>query len=229
MKHGNPGTFTLAVLLWVTACSAPPDQSIIVSVARAPGTSCDFSDPTLYVESGALDLSVAPLFQSYYQVFSWENDLQNISVTVNTQITSETPNTFIATTIKDSYVMVGGTNPPNGLVSISATIAPGGTPNDNSVGVFLLTNAAVQAICGNPTPLDNCPNFAGGPSTLLVTFQIAGSLVGGGAAQTNPIVFPLTLFKGGNVAADGTCKPPTVAQTTGCGIPGRDIPYCVPP
>jgi hypothetical protein len=219
----------LPVLLLGSACSAPPDQSIIVTSARAPGTNCDFSDSTKYVESGALDLSVPPLFQSYYQVFSWENDLQNISVTVTTQITSETPNTFIATTIKDNYVMVGGTSPPNGLVSISASIAPGATANSNSVGVYFLTSAAVQAICGNPTAFDNCPNFAGGPSTLLVTFQIAGALVGGGAAQTNPITYPLTLFKGGNVAPDGTCIAPAVPETTSCGIPGRDIPYCVIP
>jgi hypothetical protein len=214
-------------LLLASACSAPPDQSIIVSTARAPGTECNFSDATLYVENGALDLSVPRLYQSYFQVFSWENDLENISVTVNTQITTDTPNTFIGTTIKDNYVMVGGVSPPNGLVSISAAILPGATFANSDVGIFLLTNAAVQAICGNPTALDNCPDFAGGPSTLLVTFQVAGSLVGGGAAQTNPISFPLTLFKGGNVKPDGTCATGFVAETTSCGIPGRDIPYCV--
>jgi hypothetical protein len=229
MKHRLTAVSILPALLLGSACSAPPDQSIIVSSARAPGQACDFSDSTKYVEGGALDLSVPPLFQSYYQVFSWENDLQNISVTVNTQITTETPNTFIATTIKDNYVMVGGTSPPNGLVSITAAIFPGATANTNSVGVYLLTNDAVRAICGNPTLIDNCPAFGGGPSTLLVTFQIAGALVGGGAAQTNPVTFPLTLFKGGNFdPATGMCKTGYSAVTTSCGIPGRDIPYCVP-
>jgi hypothetical protein len=229
MRSQLPAAWVLPALLLASACSAPPDQSIIVTVARAPGQACDFSDSTLYVESGALDLSVLPIYQSYYQVFSWENDLENISVTVNSQITTDTPNTFVATTIKDSYVLVGGVSPPSGLVSISATIAPGATPTSNSVGVFLLTADAVAAICGAPTALDNCPGFTStGTETLLVTFQIAGALVGGGAAQTNPITFPLQLFKGGHVKPDGTCATGYMAQTTTCGIPGRDIPYCVP-
>lgn len=233
MKHANSRLLQLSALLVVCACSAPPDQSIIVSTARAPGAECNFSDATIYVEGGALDVSVPRIFQSYLQIFSWQNDLQNISVTVNTQITTETPNTFIATTIKDSYVLVNGVNPPDGLVSISASIGPGATFSSNDVGVYLLTSEAVQSICGSPTAFDNCPGFlptaAAPQETLLVTFQIAGALVGGGAAQTNPVSFPLTLFKGGNVAPDGTCIPPTVPQTTSCGIPGRDIPYCVLP
>jgi hypothetical protein len=229
MRYQFRAAWVLPALLLGSACSAPPDQSIIVSAARAPGQACDFSDATLYVESGALDLSVLPLYQSYYQVFSWENDLENISVTVNSQITSETPNTFIATTIKDDYVLVGGISPPNGLVSISASIVPGGTFTSNSVGVYLLTADAVASICGAPTAFDNCPAFTStGTETLLVTFQIAGALVGGGAAQTNPITFPLQLFKGGHVKPDGTCATGYVPETTTCGIPGRDIPYCVP-
>jgi hypothetical protein len=227
MSYRLRAVWMLPALLVGSACSAPPDQSIIVSNARAPGLACDFSDATHYVESGALDLSVSPLFQSYFQVFSWENDLENISVTVNTQITTETPNTFLATTIKDNYVMVGGVSPPAGLVSIAAAIAPGATTTNSSVGVFLLTANAVATICGGATLLDNCPNFNGNPSTLLVTFQIAGALVGGGAAQTNPVTFPLTLFKGGHVKPDGTCETGFAPQTTTCGIPGRDLPYCV--
>ena len=45
----------LATLLGA-ACTSPPDQSIIVTTARAPGSICDFSDSTLYVEGGALDV-----------------------------------------------------------------------------------------------------------------------------------------------------------------------------
>lgn len=232
MKSSFLAVFMLSALFVLSGCSAPPDQSIIVSAARAPGTTCQFNDATLYVETGAIDLSVPALYHSYYQIFGWENDLQNISVTVTSQITTETPNTFIATTIKDNYVLVGGTNPPNGLVSISATIAPGGNPTTNSVGVYLFADSTNQAICGTPTATDACPLFTGGPETLLVTFQIAGALVGGGAAQTNPITFPVTLFKGDPANIDpltGKCLNGTVAQTTSCGIPGRDIPYCVIP
>jgi hypothetical protein len=230
MKYPFSAVFLLVAVLVGSACSAPPDQSIIVSVARAPGPQCDFSDGTKYVESGQLDLSVPPLYQSYFQIFSWENDLQNISVTVTSQITSATPNTFIATTIKDNYVLVSGANPPNGLVSISASIAPGATSGQSDVGVYLITNAARDALCGTPVGNDNCPLFTAGVATLQVTFQIAGALVGGGAAQTNPVMFPLTLFKGGNFDnSTGKCAMGTIPQTTSCGIPGRDIPYCVVP
>jgi hypothetical protein len=234
MKYPFSAVFLLVALLVGSACSAPPDQSIIVSTARAPGPNCDFSDATKYIEGGALDVSVPPIFQSYFQIFSWENDLQNISVTVTSQITTETPNTFIATTIKDNYVMVGGTNPPNGLVSITASIGPGATSSQSDVGVYLITNEARQAICGAPSATDNCPNLvltaAAPTATLLVTFQIAGALVGGGAAQTNPVTFPLTLFKGGTVVTTATgtlgCASGAAPRTTSCGIPGRDIPFC---
>jgi hypothetical protein len=128
MRYQLPAVWVLPALLLGSACSAPPDQSIIVTAARAPGPTCEFTDSTLFVEGGAIDLAASGAASSYFQIFGWENDLENISVTVTQQITTETPNTFVATTIKDSYVMVGGASPPPGLVSISATIAPGGTP-----------------------------------------------------------------------------------------------------
>jgi|GEM_PF-522628 len=233
MKHTWPALLVLTALL-LGACTAPPDQSIIVTTARAPGEKCDFSDPTKYVEGGSIDLAAFGGASSYYQIFGWGNDLQNIGVTVNgQQITTETPNTFVATGIKLSYVVVGGAipTPPPGVVNISATIAPGATPTTNSVGVFLLTQQAAQAICGSKDY--TCPLFPPGKATvtLQVTFQITGALVGGGAAQTNPITYPLTLSNYGNVTISGTsppvCTSPYVPQTTSCGVPGRDIPFCV--
>jgi hypothetical protein len=227
----------LPVTLLGAACSAPKDQSIIVTQARAPGLACDFSDPTKYVESGQIDLAAFGAASSFIQIFGWENDLQDIGVNVNgSQITTETPNTFIATAIQDTYVMVGGTSPPSGFVNISATIAPGGVPATSDVGVYLLTQEAAQTICGNPTATENCPGLAAGsPSaTLLVTFQIMGTLVGGGQAQTNPITFPLTLFNSGNTVPSDPAVPtlePWVCKVGGpqvdsCGIPGRSLPYC---
>jgi len=237
MRHGL-NLFILVAMSFGAACSAPKDQSIIVSVARAPGLACDFSDNTKYVEGGSIDLAAFGAASSYVQILGWENDLQNISVNVSgTQITSNTPNTFVATTIQDSYVLVGGTNPPTGFVSISATIGPGGTPLNNTVGVFLLTQQAAEAICGPPTASENCPGLPAGSATqtLLVTFQIIGTLVGGGAASTNPITFPLTLFNsGGTQPADPAnptlepwvCVAGAIPQTTTCNIPGRDITFC---
>jgi len=243
MKHRWPIILTLPTLMLGSACTAPPDQSIIVTEARAPGDKCDFSDPTKYVEGGAVDLAALGAFSTYYQVFGWENDLQATGVTVNGQtLTTGTPNTFVATAIKLSYVVVGGglPTPPPGVVNISATIVPGGTPITNTVAVQLLTQEAAQAICGVPSALTPfaCPNFPKNHPTvtLLVTFQITGSLVGGGAAQTNPITYPITLSNYGNVdPATGLCTPlcPTnqpncyVPQVTSCGVPGRDLPYCV--
>lgn len=256
MKHRYPTVTLLLVSTALGSCTSPPDQSIIVSEARAPGSICDFSDATLYVESAAVDLAAYGAQSSYVQVFGWENDLENISVTVTQQITSETPNTFIATTIEDNYTLLGAPTtagtPPNGLVSISATIPPGGTPTANTVGVYLLTQAAMQAICGDPTLTENCPGFpAGTPSaTLLVKFQITGALVGGGATSTNPIIYPVYLFNHGNTVPpsrqvgptlpDGgatfvvdptiepwDCAPNSVSEVTSCNVPGRDIAYCV--
>jgi hypothetical protein len=249
MKHRWLFFLTLPTLALGSACTAPPDQSIIVTVARAPGDKCDFSDPTKYVEGGAVDLGALGAFSSYSQIFGWENDLNATGVTVNGQtLTTGTPNTFVSTSVKLSYVVVGGglPTPPPGVVNMSATIAPGGTPTTNTVGVELLTQQAAQAICGTPnalTPYD-CPNFTPNHATvtLLVTFQITGALVGGSAAQTNPITYPITLANYGHVnPATGLCANPCpaapplpapppycyVPQVTSCGIPGRDVPYCV--
>lgn len=256
MKHVRPFLLSLSALL-LGSCTAPPDQSIIVTEARAPGQACDFSDPTKYVEGGAIDLAAFGENSTYIQIFGWENDLQNISVSVNgQQITSETTNTFIATSIKLNYQVVGATipTPPPGVVNVSATIPPGGTPSTNTVGVYLLDQTAAQTICGPPEYVlpdggyaglllpdggltqfqdggtgESCPGLpAGSPSVnMLVTFQLSGALVGGGAAQTNPVTFPLTLSNYGGVAYNGNCKPGYIPQETTCNIPGRDLPYCI--
>jgi hypothetical protein len=234
MKHQRT-VLILSAMCLASSCSAPKDQSIVVSQARAPGLACDFSDATKYVEGGAVDLAAFGPASSYYQVFGWENDLEDISVSVSgSQITTDTPNTFIATTIQDVYQLVGAaTSPPTGFVSISATIPPGGTSTQNSVGVYLLTQEAAQAICGPSTLTDNCPGVGGTSQTLLVTFQIMGTLVGGGGTSTNPITYPITLFNSGNTmpGTGGQLVEPWVCatgqpQTTACNVPGRDITYC---
>jgi hypothetical protein len=236
MKHRLPVVLMLSVVLGAAGCKAPADQSIIVTLARAPGSQCDFSDNTKYVESAPIDVAAYGYQSSYFQVFGWENDLENISVTVTQQITTDTPNTFIATTIEDTYDLVNGTSPPPGLISISATIAPGGVPTTNTVGVYFLAQSTMADICGPPTATENCPLFPVGsaPETLLVTFQISGALVGGGATRTNAVTYPVTLFNSGNTIPSDATNPsvePWICKTgapqvTSCGIPGRDITYC---
>jgi hypothetical protein len=209
----------LPMLAAAAACTAEKDISIVVTAARAPGDTCGFTDPTLYVEGGAIDMSVFGPASSYFQVFSWESQLQQISTTVNGDtIASSQANTFIANRVQLSYILVGGTNPPNGLINMSATIVAGATPDKNSVGVELLTPEAAQA--------GNTATLAGGSQTLLVTFQIAGNLVSGASSMTNPITYPLTLFRSGYDAATNTCPPGETTHVTSCNIPGRDIPYC---
>ncbi|HXX30690.1 MAG TPA: hypothetical protein VEJ89_08230 [Myxococcaceae bacterium] len=214
----------LPALVAAAGCSAEKNLSIVVSAARAPGTNCDFSDPTKYVEGGAVDMSVFGGASTYFQVFSWESQLQQISTTVNgDQISGAQANTFISTYVQLSYILVGGSNPPTGIINMSASITAGATPDKNSVGVELLTPQAATA--GYNAALAN----PGASQTLLVTFAIFGNLVGGGSSQTNPVTFPLTLFYGiPPVAGTLTCPANTTSQMTSCGIPGRDIQYCVP-
>jgi hypothetical protein len=210
------------------ACSATKDNSIVVTSARAPGDKCDFGDPTLYVESGAIDIAAFGNASSYVQVFSWENDLQQISTTVNGDtISGPTLNTFIATQVNLSYVLVGAaTSPPPGINNMNATITAGATPDKNSVGVeFLTQQAATFLNAAIPVP---APGGITPSQTLLVTFQIVGALVGGSAAATNPVTYPLTVFKAtppdpGTLTCPGTTNPHFFST---CGIAGRDGPYC---
>ena len=231
MKPLRRHLLLLPLVAAAAACSAQPSISVVVTAARAPGDNCDFSDPTKYVEGGAVDMSVFGAASSYFQVFSWESQLQQISTTVNGDvIASSQANTFVANRVELSYILVGGTNPPNGLINMSATITAGATPDKNSVGVELLTGDAAAAAAAVVTP--------GTSTTLLVTFQIAGNLVSGASASTNPITFPLTLFSCDPAALNHNCaaatqqplscpQPNYHSQTTTCNIPGRDIAYCV--
>src|SRR5262249_16088005 len=82
----------LALLgLRLAACSADPPHVVGLN-ARAPGKQCDYRDNTLYVSGGSVDfrpyvLNGATLVTSqYFQVFSWENNLQSNEVSVNGQI-----------------------------------------------------------------------------------------------------------------------------------------------
>jgi len=214
----------------LAACAAEPDTSVVVSIARAPGENCDFSDPTKYIEGGAVDMSVYGDASSYFQVFSWESQLQQITTTVNgDQISGPVLNTFVANRVELSYILVGGTNPPPGIINMAAAIPAGGTADKASVGVELLTPEAAAA--------GNAAAVTGTSQTLLVTFQVAGNVVGGAGLTTNPVTFPLTLFRCPPASTDFNCAEasqfplacPTNyhSQVTSCNIPGRDIPLCV--
>jgi len=250
MKPLRRHLLLLPLVVAAAACSAQPSISVVVTAARAPGDNCDFSDPTKYVEGGAVDMSVFGAASNYFQVFSWESQLQQISTTVNGDvIASSQANTFVANYAQLTYILGSGTTCSTatpcpagsfcsagfcaqslapGIINMSATITAGATPDKNSVGVELLTGDAAAAA--------NAVVVPGTSTTLLVTFQIAGNLVSGASSMTNPITYPLTLFTCAPAAAGGGCAAPNSdltcptnyhSQTTSCNVPGRDIPYCV--
>ena len=229
MNSSRHHLLLLPLLAAAAACTAEKNISIVVTAARAPGDNCDFPDPSKYVEGGAIDMSVFGPNSSYFQIFSWESQLQQISTTVNGDtIAGPQANTFIANRVELTYLLVNGTNPPNGLINMSASIAAGATSDKNSVGPELLTPDAAQAADAATT--------VGASQTLLVTFQIAGNLVSGASSATNPVTFPLTLFRCPPAALNAECAAPKSdltcptnyhSQTTSCNIPGRDIAYCV--
>src|SRR5208283_4407628 len=147
----------------------------------------------------------------------------------NSNITAETPNTFIANRIDLSYQLSpAAATPPPGTINISAAITPGATFSTNSVGVYLVTPEAASVLY---PIVRNAAIAAQAPIsyTLLVTFDLAGTLVGGGAAATNTITYPVYLFYGipPSPRDSLSCPEGTIPQVTSCNIPGRDIQYCV--
>ena len=89
-------------LLLLAACSADP-LNILVLSARAPGDKCEFDDDTVYVSRGSLDLTpyvvgtTTVTTNRYYQVFSWQNNLQPAPLSVGGQCLDPGPgNAFIA-------------------------------------------------------------------------------------------------------------------------------------
>ena len=215
---------TGAVLL-LSGCSADP-LNIIILNARAPGDKCDFKDATLYVEGGAVDFTpwqdVNGNFgqtTSYFQAFSWENQLQPNPISVNGQVTDPGGgNDFIGDTIVYEYQY---TDPSVVLASetqnVRAVISAGGLPTNNYMGADLIQPKAALA-------LDNTLGPAA--QTLLVTFQMFGKTSSGASKHTNKASFPVTVYKLNTTTV--SCPSGYKLFTTSCGIPGRDASvYCV--
>ena len=211
----------LAAGLLLAGCSAEPLNIVILS-ARAPGTSCDFSDDTKYVSRGSLDL--APYFNPgaatptvtsrFYQVFSWENNLQSIPLSVGGQIVDPgSGNEFIADTAVYEYQY----SDPSVVLTpeqanMHAVIAAGGDSKENSVPADLIQPNAFKAI--NASTAINTSN-----QTLLVTFQLSGKTLAGASQVTNKVTFPLTIYR--STTTPITCGAGT-APTGECSTPGRD-------
>jgi len=214
----------LAAGLLLAGCSAEPLNIVILS-ARAPGDSCDFSDDTKYVSRGSLDLApyyippaAAPAPPSvtsrFYQVFSWQNNLQAIPLSVGGQIVDPgSGNEFIADTAVYEYQY----SDPSVVLTpeqanMHAVIAAGGDSKDNSVPADLIQPNAFKAI--NASTAINTSN-----QTLIVTFQLSGKTLAGASQVTNKVTFPLTIYR--STTTPITCGAGT-APTGECSTPGRD-------
>lgn len=218
------GPLIATALLLLAACSADP-LNIVVLSARAPGDECKFDDDTLYVSRGSLDLTPfdvggATFVQNrYYQVFGWQNNLQQNPVTVGGQVVDPgTGNDFIADSIVYEYQY---SDPSVTLTTESANmhavITAGGQSTDNSVPADLIQPQAFAAINGS-TAIDTSAQ------TLLVTFQIFGRLTAGGSKYTNKVSFPLTIRRLSTTPVNcGALTPPQVVNGGPCGFPGRDM------
>jgi hypothetical protein len=220
----------VAILLGPLAllgCSADP-LSVVISTARAPGTQCDFGDDSKYVSGGSLDMRpfqfgtppTSGQSSSFYQVFSWENNLVPIPISVNGQVVDPgAGNNFVADTLHFSYQYSGaGQTFEDEIANLHAVIVAGGGSKDNSVGVELIQPKAAAKLLTivNTTP-----------QTLLVTFWISGKLAAGSTLNTNKVSFPITVYQ--SAAGTLTCPAGTVPTTT-CGEVGRDSDIgCITP
>ena len=211
--------------LALLGCSA--DQlSVVITTARAPGDKCDFTDDTTYVSRGSVDMrpydvgSGPVQSSSFYQVFSWENNLSVIPLVVNGQtIDPGAGNNFVADTAHFSYQYSGaGQTFEDEISNMHAVISAGAGPKDNSVGFELIQPKAAAKLLTivNTTP-----------QTLLVTVYVSGKLTGGNSLTTNKVSFPVTVYQSASTTL--TCPTGTVPSST-CGEVGRSSDIaCITP
>lgn len=208
-------------VLLLAGCKAD-DLNIVVLSARAPGDKCDFSDDTLYVSRGSLDIAQYILggqtgqTEGYYQVFSWQNNLQKVPLSVNGQVVDPNAgNDFIADSVlyeyqySDPSVVLAPEN-----ANMRAVITAGGDPTKNSVPADLIQPGVFAAI-------DNSA-LGTSPQTLLVTFQIFGKLAAGSSNHTNKVSFPLTVYRSVPKGSPVDCGTTQVLNGGACRVPGRD-------
>jgi hypothetical protein len=228
LTRGQLAALGLLSALLLSACKAD-DLNIVVLNARAPGSTCEFSDDAKYAARGSLDLTpyyevdpatnpgVSPtVSRRYYQVFSWENNLTAIPLSVGGQVLDDgSGNNFIADSVVYSYQYSDpSVSLSNETENIRAVIAAGGTAKDNSVPADLLQPNAEAAIEGSA-------GINGQAQTLLVTLQYFGKLAAGGSKYTNKVTFPLTIYRRSSTAVN--CFASSQVLDKGpCGEAGRD-------
>jgi hypothetical protein len=230
----------VGVVLALAACSS--DQlGVVVLSARAPGDKCDYSDDTLYVSGGSVDFrpyttgafgGVAQT-TNFYQVFSWENNLQKTPLSVNGQVVDPgSGNDFIADSTVYSYRLSDGSATiPDQIENVRAVAAAGTDTTKSSVPANLIQPGAAAI-------LD--PVLGPAAKTLLVTFHYEGKTAAGASLHTNDVTFPVYVYKSGDGSVlncftggfpnpDGGTPIPSTLQTGTCGIPGKNADIaCIP-
>src|SRR5262249_9115731 len=152
----------------------------------------------------------------YFQVFSWENNLQSNEVSVNGQIVDNgSGNDFIADSIVYEYQYSDpSVTLPTETANTHAVVTAGALASNNRVGTELIQPGASVAI-GNSTAIDTKAQ------TLLVTFQIFGKIAAGSSLKTNKVSFPVSVYRSSTTPLD--CAASSLVPNGGvCGIPGRD-------
>jgi hypothetical protein len=229
----------LGVVLALAACSSDP-LGVVVLSARAPGDKCDYSDDTLYVSGGSVDFrpyKTGPFggiaqTTNFFQIFSWENNLQKIPLTVNGQVVDTgSGNDFIADTAVYSYRLSDSSATiPDQIENLHA-VAPAGADTTKSDAPANLIQPGAAAI------LD--PVLTPAAKTLLVTFHYEGKTSAGASLHTNDVSFPVYVYKTGTTTLDcfssgfpnpdGGTPIPATLQTGTCGIPGKNADIaCIP-
>jgi hypothetical protein len=214
----------IAVLTLATVSCVPSTGYTPVHILGAAmlNESCEAQSNDLFVGRGELNVDLAAYANNtdadYLAQFQVESELQPIATVIDDEVISDASrNDFIV----DTLVMNFATNPAGVAIAEQRTafhfvLQAGARRTDSYVGADLIPRAVYQAVRGQLVAL-------GDAVEVLVTFHLEGYLGTGERIRTNPVVFPVVLYKGGGIplCADGT----TAGSISPCGNTGQDTVY----
>jgi hypothetical protein len=212
----------VAALVVLAGCTPNMQSLIITGVFPAPltaaGAECTFSKPSVSLGGGSINAAYTSGYVALLSVDSLfvDNDLTpsgNIAVMDRIEVeysaspgsTGGTPVPFPATETKK---FVWEIKPDS---------------QDNLLLLNLLGPKGADSLTAVPSP----SNYF----DLDVTVRLLGTLVSGGAVQTNRVTIPLKIYSQGDGTISGSgnaCSPNIVNPTAACGNVGQDITCCEP-
>jgi hypothetical protein len=205
-----------AVLVLASGC-APEMQSLVITGIFPPPTSsggtCVGTKPAIAQTRGFMNVG---LTRSYLMIFAVD------SLFVDNDLTPS-GNTAVINEIDYAYATSAGPqgSPVGGLPSSetrSITFTAAAESKDNLVLDDLIGPSMALALDGVPTtPANQYFN-------LSVTVSFKGTLLSGGAAQTNRVTFPISIY---NVARTAECPMGSIINPSSpCGNVGQDVTCC---